>query len=219
MKTRAFSKSYGARTVLTMPELKLEPGKVCAVVGANGSGKSTLARVLAGVLRPDGGRPVLPPELSVGYMPQKSYAFRMSTLANARLSGASEAEARAMLESLGIGHLARHQAVRLSGGETARMALARVLLRPCALLILDEPTASMDMESTVLSETLLAETCRKNGSAVLLVTHSLPQARRLADSALFLHKGTLLESGPADRVLRTPSCPETARFLEFYGRG
>ena len=133
------------------------------------------------------------------------------------LPGGGEARAEELIGALGIAHLAGRRADRLSGGELARMALARVLMVPRRLLILDEPTAAMDMESTALAEELLLRTCRETGCALLLVTHSLPQARRLADEALFFHRGALWEAGPASRVLHRPERPETAQFLAFYG--
>jgi ABC-type phosphate transport system ATPase subunit len=85
------------------------------------------------------------------------------------------------------------------------------------LVILDEPTAAMDMETTLLSEGKIAEYVRETGCALILVTHSLQQARRLADEVLYFHKGNLLEFGPKEQVLFTPEQPETRQFLEFYG--
>lgn len=121
------------------------------------------------------------------------------------------------MEALGLTPLAGRRADGLSGGETARMALARVLMRPCGLLILDEPTASMDMEAAILAERLVAAYREETGCAVLLITHDLQQARRMADEALFFCGGQLWESGPAERVLFAPERPETGKFLEFYG--
>lgn len=216
MKCAAFSKSYEGRAVLTMPELPLRPGRVLAVAGPNGSGKSTLAKILAGILPPDGGRPVLPPSVRAAYMPQRSYAFRMSVLANVLLPGGGVERAERLLDGLGLLPLARRRANRLSGGETAKMALARTLMTPGELLILDEPTAAMDMASTTAAEGLIVRAAREEGRAVVLVTHSLQQARRVAEDALYLQNGALIEHGPAGTVLFTPSRPETRRFLDFY---
>ena len=121
------------------------------------------------------------------------------------------------MEALGLTPLAGRRADGLSGGESARMALARVLMRPCGLLILDEPTASMDMEAAILAERLVAAYREETGCAVLLITHDLQQARRMADEALFFCGGQLWESGPAERVLFAPERPETVKCLEFYG--
>ena len=150
MKIHAFSKTYEGRTVLDFPGIELEPGTICAVIGANGSGKSTFTKIL-------------------------------------------------------------------SGGETARMALVRLMMRSYDLVILDEPTAAMDMETTLLSEKLIAAYVRETGCALILVTHSLQQARRIADEVWYFHKGALLETGTKEQVLDTPERAETKQFLEFYG--
>ena len=217
MRVAACTKTFGTRTVLRVPEFDLAPGRLYAVVGANGSGKSTFARLAAGVLPADRNVRVLPEPVEVGYMPQKSYAFRLSTKANILLTGGGQEQAEALMEALQLGRLSRQRATGLSGGETAKMALARVLMRPCGLLILDEPTAAMDMESAVLAERLIQTYCKETNCTVLLITHDLQQARRMAEEALFFFRGQLWEAGPAKTVLYAPGRPETRRFLEFYG--
>ena len=216
MRTCACSKTFAGGAALRFPEVRLEKGRIYAAVGANGSGKSTFARLAAGVLPADQGVRVLE-GADVGYMPQRSYAFRLSTRANVLLGGADAARAEALLEALGLTALSGRRGSRLSGGETARMALARVLMRPHDLLILDEPTASMDMESAMRTEALVEAYRRETGCAVLLITHDLQQARRVAEEALFFDRGTLWESGAAERVLFAPERAETRRFLAFYG--
>ena len=216
MKIAPFSKTYEGRTVLDFPGMELEPGKIYAVIGANGSGKSTFAKILSGVIKGDRKGPYLNAR-DVLYMPQKPYAFRMSTEANIRLGSKEYKRANKLMEDLQIDHLASKRADRLSGGETARMALARLMMGSCELAILDEPTAAMDMETTLLSEGLIVRYVRDTGCALILVTHSLQQARRIADEVLYFHKGKLLESGPGKKVLNHPERSETKQFLEFYG--
>ena len=217
MKTTAFTKSYGRRRVLELPELELPQGQITAVIGPNGSGKSTLVKVLAGIERADDKKPILS-GVSVGYLPQKSFSFRMSTEKNILQNGDRPARAWELMRRLGIEGLARQSAKKLSGGETARMALCRILMGRYQLLILDEPTAAMDMESTLAAETLIRETCAEQGCAVLLITHSVSQARRLADRVIVLHRGELVEQGDSAQILNEPKQEQTRRFLEFYGR-
>ena len=216
MKLSPCSKTYEGRTVLDFPGMELKPGTVYAVIGANGSGKSTFARIVAGILKGDrGGCPVSGG--SVGYLPQKNYAFRMSTRKNILLNGSPEARAEELMDALQIRHLEAKRADRLSGGETARMALARLMMKQYDLVILDEPTAAMDMETTLLSEQLIARYVAETGCSLILVTHSLQQARRLAGEVWYFHKGRLLESGNAEQVLSQPKQPQTRQFLDFYG--
>ena len=216
MKINALTKTYEGRRVLDFPGMELERGKIYAVIGANGSGKSTFAKILTGVQKADKGR-VHTDAASVGYMPQKNFAYRMSTKANILLAGKNEEKAQRLMAELQLGHLENKRADRLSGGETARMALARLMMKGFELVILDEPTAAMDMETTMLSERLILDYVKETDCALVLVTHSLQQARRIADHALYFHKGQLLEEGSADKVLYTPEKAETRQFLEFYG--
>ena len=216
MKIAAFSKTYEGRKVLDFPGMDLEPGQIYAIIGANGSGKSTFSKILAGIVKADKRGRILAGG-TVGYMPQKNYAFRMSTWANILLGSREYKLANRLMEDLQISHLDAKRADRLSGGETARMALARLMVRDFDLVILDEPTAAMDMESTLLAEKVICDYVRRTGCTLILVTHSLQQARRIAHRVLYFHKGCLMESGPAEQILSRPQMPETEGFLEFYG--
>lgn len=217
MKIAAFTKTYEGRRVLDFPGLELQPGLIYALIGANGSGKSTFAKILAGVLPADKkGR--YSDALSVGYMPQKNYAFKLSTVSNIMLNGSDSARAEQLMERLQLKHLEKKRGNRLSGGETARMALARLMMKSYELVILDEPTAAMDMETSSLSEEMIVDYVKETGCTLLLVTHSLQQAKRIADRVLYFHKGQLMEQGEKDALLYNPQKPETRQFLEFYGK-
>ena len=216
MKIGTLSKTYNGRVVLEIPAVELPDAGITAVIGPNGSGKSTLAKILAGIVKPDGGVNVLP-GCRVGYLPQKSYAFRMSTEKNILLGGRNPVRAQQLMRALQIESLAKQNAKRLSGGETAKMALCRLLMGRYDLLLLDEPTAAMDMESTLSAEKMICKHVKEQGCSVLLITHSLQQARRMAEHVLFLYQGKLVEQGSADHVLRNPQQIVTKQFLNFYG--
>lgn len=215
MRIPALQKQYDGRMVLDTPELTLEEGKLYAVLGANGSGKSTFARILAGILSADN-HSRLPEDIRVGYLPQKSYAFRTTVLKNILLGNGDEKKAHELIAAFSLEELKMHQARSLSGGEIQRMSLARMLMKTYDLLILDEPTSAMDRKSILRSEEILGER-RDAGDTILLITHSVQQASRLADDVIFLDGGKLIERGPAPEVLHEPKQPETREFLEFFG--
>ena len=218
---RNLTKTYNGVRVLDLPFFELPENSICALIGANGSGKSTLARIVAGVIAPDDKRSLENPgRLKVGYMPQKNFAFRMKVIKNILLpvedTEANRSRALELMRDLKIDHLANHAAHRLSGGETARMALARVLMCPADIMVYDEPTAAMDVQSTLLAEDLIKKHQRESNCRAMLVTHSLKQAMRIADYVAFLHQGKLVEFGPASQVLTEPKEALTREFLEFY---
>ena len=216
MNITPFSKTYEGRKVLDFPGMELRAGRVYAIIGANGSGKSTFAKILAGIEKADRRGAVLSGG-TLGYMPQKNYAFRMSLQKNLLLNGTDVKRALWLMDQLQLRDLSLKRADKLSGGETARMALARLMMRFYDLVLLDEPTAAMDMETTLLSEKLIRQYVEHSGCALIIVTHSLQQARRLADEVWYFHKGKLLEAGAAEQLLYHPARAETREFLDFYG--
>ena len=132
MKTSSFTKSYNGNTVLSLPDLELRPGTIYAILGANGAGKSTMLRILGGLEKADHGNAALK-NVSAGFLPQKPFALYMSTLrnllSNSDRDEKSEVRARNLLRTMRLDGLEDQNAKSLSGGETARMALCRLLMR------------------------------------------------------------------------------------------
>ena len=190
MKTNVIRKTYKGRLVLDMPSLELEGGKVYSIVGANGSGKSTFAKILAGITDADEGEGAL---ANVGYMAQKSYAFNMSLEKNILINGDDKERCKKLMEALNISYLACNKAKTLSGGETAKMALARIMMKDYKVLILDEPTAAMDRESVSLAEELIKEYCKQTQCVTILITHSLEQAKRMSDEIIEIDYGKFIK--------------------------
>jgi len=218
MITNSFNKSYNNQFILSMPNLEFIPGKIYAIIGSNGSGKSTFAKVLSNIIKPDNKKSIiLDVNIKIGYMPQKSYAFHMSTLKNITIKSKDINRAKYLMKELQIDNLSNRPAKKLSGGETAKMALARLLIDKYDLLVLDEPTASMDMESTILSENLIKGYTANNNCICIMITHSLSEARRISDYILFIKEGSLIENGATCDVLSNPVMDETKQFLEFFG--
>lgn len=196
LKINSLVKYYGDTKVLDIDSFHFERGKKYALVGSNGSGKSTLIKILASLEKPDSGQVEISAK-NIGYMPQTSYGFNMTVLNNVLLSyplkerKSRKNEAIQLIDSLELTALSKKSGARLSGGETQRLALARILCLPRDILLLDEPTASLDTIGTEKVETLLNEFAKKNNTTVIFATHSMTQAHNLADVILRIENGNL----------------------------
>ena len=212
----------------------LRPGLVTAVVGHNGAGKSTLAQVIAGTLRLDSGRAQIGERVvddaatfvparrrGVAMVSQAPRIFtHMSVVANVafplRVRGVGRAEAReAALEQLravGIEDLAYRRASDLSGGQAARVAIARALVFRPEVLILDEPTAALDVEATAQVSAVLRERLMGAGITTLLVSHDIAEVLALASHMIVMGEGRVVEEGSPARVLASPTSVFAARL-------
>ena len=199
------------RRILDGVDIDIDGRGTLVLMGPNGAGKSLLTRVLAGLVRPTAGRvswggvaPDRARAAKIGFVFQRPVLLRRSALANVTyaltVTGVPRAErpmrALAALTRARIAHLAETPARVLSGGEQQLLSIARALATEPDILILDEPTSNLDPAATVAIETLVGEV-RSTGVGVVLITHDLGQARRLADEVAFLHHGRLVERTPA----------------------
>jgi len=209
MKSKPSIKIINNREILNVGSMEFEQGKIYTIMGSNGCGKSTFAKFLS----LENGLYDDQTELKIGYMPQKNYAYRMSVLKNAMLTAKSIDDAKDILNKLGMNDLHESNAKNLSGGETAKLALARILLGQFNVIILDEPTSAMDTESVYLSESLIKEYAIKKNAVVILITHSVGQAKRLGDEIIFLSNGHVLEQGNVNDILENPKTDEAKRFF------
>ena len=226
---RALRKTYGRSWSLTVGALDIRRGETLAVVGPTGSGKSTLLRLLHFLEPADAGTlefedhsvafPV-PVELRrrITMVFQRPLLLRGSVLDNIRiglrLRGQHEAGREAeILKSLGIGHLAHEKAFPLSGGEAQRVAVARALAIGSPVLLLDEPTAHLDPAHILVIERIIRSLREDSGTTIVIVTHNLLQARRLADRVALLLEGQLIEEAETARFFDHPADPRTAAFL------
>jgi len=215
-------KYYSGRLVLDVDALCFERNKKYAVLGANGSGKSTLLKIMAGIVEPTEGTVSsdIYGKKSMGFMPQKSYGFSFSVLKNVMMAIDDCPErvdmAKAAVDAVGMSALIDADASKLSGGETQRIAFARIISLRRKLLILDEPTAATDLAGIDLIENLLLRYCDENECSVVFATHSPAQAMRLADEVIFLHNGIVAEHGLTGRVLVEPQSEEARSFLNHW---
>ena len=207
-------------------DLEVEAGRTTALVGPNGSGKSTVCSVVAGLLDAENGQVVLGGRVldgtggfvragrrRVALLSQEPGVFtHMSVLGNVvfalRCQGVSRAEAtrraRAELAAVGADHLAYRPGGALSGGQAARVALARALATGPRLLVLDEPMAALDVTARQEMRRLVARRCAEEGLTLLLVTHDVLDLTALAEDVVVLDRGRVVEQGPTARILSAP---------------
>ena len=207
-------------------DLEVEAGHTTAIVGPNGSGKSTVCSVVAGLLDAENGQVVLGGRVldgpggfvragrrRVALLSQEPGVFaHMSVLGNVvfalRCQGVSRAEAtrraRAELAAVGADHLASRPGGALSGGQAARVALARALATGPRLLVLDEPMAALDVTARQEMRRLVARRCAEEGLTLLLVTHDVLDLTALAEDVVVLDRGRVVEQGPTARILSAP---------------
>jgi tungstate transport system ATP-binding protein len=215
----------GEVAILDGLTLMLGAGAPTVLVGPNGAGKTTLLRVAMGLIRPTsglitwGGREVSPPARRA-IMFQRPARMRRSTAANIRYALAAAGVPRArrdarvaeLIADVGLKGLEQRPARRLSGGEQQRLALARALARDPDLLFLDEPTASLDPAATKAIEDIV-RTITARGVKVVMSTHDLGQAKRIGGEIVLLHRGRLIENGPAADFFAAPRTEQARKFI------
>jgi tungstate transport system ATP-binding protein len=211
---------FGAVRALDNVDFNVAAGQRIALLGSNGSGKTTLLRVLHGLQRCEGGR-VLHTPLPQAMVFQRPFLLRLSVWSNmlialwlARVPARERAErADAALRRVGLAELRHRPARALSGGQQQRLALARAWAVRPQLLFLDEPTASLDPSAKYEVEALIDEFAGE-GMTVVMSTHNLGQAKRLATDVVYLEGGRLIVNLPNERFFNDRLPDEAARFLK-----
>jgi len=226
------TKVYNSRRVLDVERLDIRRGEIFALVGPSGAGKSTLLRLLNFLEPPTGGTirfldvefnatRLMPLELKrrVTTVFQRPILLNRSVRANAnfglQLRGQRDAARRVeqALEQVGLGRLARQPARTLSGGEAQRVALARAMVLEPDVLLLDEPTANLDPYNVGLIEDIARALNRDRGISIVLVTHNVFQAKRLAGRVALLLEGRIVEIADVGPFFQSPADPRTAAFV------
>ncbi len=216
----------GMRLIKEM-SLKLETGSSTIILGPNGAGKSLLLRLCHGLIEPKDGALTWqgPQRANAGQYQamvfQRPVMLRRSVTANLHFGLKSRGISRAnrnqiaeeMLHITGLTRLAKSPARTLSIGEQQRLALARAWSLKPEVLFLDEPTANLDPAATHSLEEIIA-TIKASGTKIVMSTHDLGQAKRLADDVLFLYRGRLLENAPADKFFEQPQNDLAQAFLK-----
>ena len=227
-------KAFGAHPVLTGVDLEVPAGSLTAILGPSGSGKTTLLRLMAGFERLDAGTIgigdvlvdgpgvyVAPERRRIGYVPQEGNLFPHLTVAGNVGFGLTARERRggkrvkvdAMLETVGLGGFGRRYPHQLSGGQQQRVALARALAIEPAVVLLDEPFASLDASLRAGLRADVQEIFHRAGTTAVLVTHDQDEALSTADWVAVLRDGKIAQCAPPDDLYRRPADAALASFV------
>lgn len=208
--------------------LRIKSDRRTMILGPNGAGKSLLLRLMHGMIEPTHGDVIWQgrsldanARAAQAMVFQRPVMLRRTVAGNLMFALRSKNIARrdrkdqmaSLLDQAGLSGMANRPARVLSGGEQQKLALVRAMIGAPRILFLDEPTASLDPAATRAIEELILNVQRQ-GTTVVMVTHDLGQARRLADDVVFLHGGRMVESGPASRVLQSAEHPATQAWIE-----
>ena len=212
-------------TLIDGVSLTFSPGTKTIVLGHNGAGKSLLLRICHGLMGPDLGSVEWAEKSPEGHRRQamvfqKPIMLRRSVRSNVtyglKVNGVPKLRRQEIadmnLKRVGLADIASRPAAVLSGGEQQRLALARAWALAPDVLFLDEPTANLDPAATQAVEEIVEE-IHGGGTKIIMTTHDLSQARRLADEVVFMHRGRMTEHTPADQFFDAPASAEARAYL------
>lgn len=228
LEIRNISKKYGDQLVVNNVSFNFEPGKIYGIIGPNGAGKSTLLRLISAFEKPSSGEvllqnmKLLEPTTKIACMWQKPYLFQTTVFKNIayglKVRGIEKREIKKRMEKIlkqfRLEDLRDKPAKFLSGGEGARVALARAIACDSPIIVLDEPAANLDPPNTRMMEEILLKVQKEKNLTVIIVTHDMFQARRLADYTLFMENGILKEANFTCELFTKPLEKSTQRFLQ-----
>ena len=218
LRARALTKSYGRRCVVQQVNLEIEQGEVVGLLGPNGAWKTTTFYMMVGLARPDKGKVILGDEditglpmykrarRGIGYLPQEASVFRKLTAEQNVLAiletlglppGERQERARALLEELGVLHIAKQFAYTLSGGERRRLEICRALATRPSFILLDEPFAGIDPIAVDDIQVIIAN-LKRRGIGVLITDHNVRETLKITDRAYILTDGAVFRSGTPD---------------------
>ena len=226
LQLRGVDVRFGGVTALSGIDLRVAAGERVALIGANGSGKSTLLRVLHGLIDPSRGSVLRDSSARQAMLFQRPYMLRTSALRNVALglwirgTPWRQARERALLAlgRVGLGEVALRNARTLSGGQQQRLALARAWSLEPEMLLLDEPTSSLDPHAKREVEQLLAEFAQA-GMTLVMASHNLGQVKRLATRVVYLEHGRVLADLPVHEFFNGPRLGEMSREADLFVKG
>lgn len=218
IKLSDIKKNYNERTVLQIESLTFRKSETVAIVGPNGSGKSTLLRIVADVIKCSEG--TVERQGKIYYLPQQSIPFRKTVKKNILFSMENsdnkDSRCEKILEELRLTEFKDKNAKKLSGGESQRLSLARILINDGDFLLLDEPSSAADIEGAEIIEKAILNYKKRTNCGVIMTTHSPVQALKLADRIIMLYSGKIVEDGKPEELIRNPQTEWGRKFISMW---
>lgn len=205
------------RTILNIPYALIPADQITACIGPNGAGKTTLLKLLAGLIQPDTGSIQFSFGSKTALVLHHTPMIKASARANLGIvrdvdSSITDQDIDLALKQVGLSELAQNPAHKLSAGERQKLCLARAILQKPNLVLLDEPTANLDPNTTEQVEEMIRQ-FNQNGVDLLFSSHQLAQVQRLADYVLFIDQGEIKEKGPVGPFFLNPQTAAAKRYL------
>jgi tungstate transport system ATP-binding protein len=228
LQIKEITKQYHAAKALDSISLDAEGGKIIVLLGVNGAGKTTLLRIIAGLESPEAGTISFNDEVmnakelrkATTMVFQKTVMFDLSVYDNLafglKIKKVPETEitqkVSEALHMVGLANFEKRKARKTSGGEQQRISLARALLLNPRILLLDEPTANLDPNSArIIEKAILSQ--KNSDSVIVMATHNLGQAKRLADTVIHMHEGRIIEAASSKDLFDNPQNETTRKFI------
>ena len=205
------------RTILNIPHAIIPADRITACIGPNGAGKTTLLKLLDGLIRPDTGTVTHSFQPRTALVLHHTPMIKASTRTNIGIvkdvdSAITDTDVTQAMEQVGINSLASSPAHKLSAGERQKLCLARAILQKPNLVLLDEPTANLDPNTTEQVEEIIRELNQQNAD-VIFSSHQLAQVQRIAEYIVFVDQGQIKEKGPVGPFFSNPQTPAAKRYL------
>jgi tungstate transport system ATP-binding protein len=206
------------RTILNVPHAIIPADRITACIGPNGAGKTTLLKLLDGLIKPDSGTVTYSFKTKTALVLHHTPMIKASTATNLGIvkdadKSISNADIDRVIEQVGLSQLAHSPAHKLSAGERQKLCLGRAILQKPNLVLLDEPTANLDPNTTEQVEELIRQFDRQE-SDVIFSSHQLAQVQRLAEYIIFIDQGEIKEKGPLGPFFENPQTPAAKRYLQ-----
>ena len=206
------------RIILDIPHAVIPADRICACIGPNGAGKTTFLKLIDGLIKPDSGTVThsngpIKSSLVLHHTPM----IKASARTNIAMVQDSDSSIHSLaidtvMEQIGLSHLANSPAHKLSAGERQKLCLGRAILQKPNLILLDEPTANLDPNTTEQVEQIIRQ-FKSEGSDVIFTSHQLAQVQRIAEYILFIDQGQIKEKGPVGPFFADPQTQAAKRYL------